>query len=92
MNVRVEYEATPIRHIAVQCPACGRWYRGHDISDSDLQYEYQIHFATFTCPVCGEIFGYTFETRGVCRTINVTECSSSEEVYKDCLRRKETWE
>ena len=35
MNVRVEYESTPIRHIAVQCPYCSKWFNGRDIFNGD---------------------------------------------------------
>ena len=35
-NVRVEYESTPIRHIAVQCPKCGKWFKGWDIVQDEM--------------------------------------------------------
>ena len=93
MNVRVEYESTPIRHIAVQCPKCNKWFNGRDIINvdwlKDLRYSYQIFFAQFECPVCGKIFG-----GDECRdfsNVNIEE-TSYPEVYKDCLQRKEVWE
>ena len=36
-NVRVEYEPLPIRHIAVQCPNCKKWFRGWEITEDDLR-------------------------------------------------------
>ena len=26
INVRVEYECNPIRHLALQCPYCNNWF------------------------------------------------------------------
>lgn len=90
MNVRVEYEATPIRHIAVQCPACGRWYNGREITEQKLSFDYQIYNAQFICPVCGKVFGA--DACSGYANAKITECGSNTEVYKDCLRRKEVWE
>lgn len=90
MNVRVEYEATPIRHIAVQCPKCERWFYGEDIIKGnfyDLRFSYQIHFATFKCPICGAEFGGIEDKNKV----HIEE-SSYPEVYDKCLTRKEIWE
>ena len=57
-NVRVEYESTPIRHIAVQCPKCGKWFHGWDIVKGErafdvLRYAHDINWTEFECPVCG---------------------------------------
>lgn len=91
MNVRVEYESTPIRHIAVQCPHCNKWFDGRDILNGDwmldLRYDYHINLATFACPVCGVEFGGLRNTDKV----NIEE-TSYPEVYEGCLRRKEIWE
>lgn len=57
VNVRVEHDPAPIRHIAVQCPDCKRWFYGSDITSDDLGYDYQIGYATFTCPECNHVFG-----------------------------------
>ena len=38
-NVRVEYESTPIRHIAVQCPKCGKWFHGWDIVKEERAFD-----------------------------------------------------
>ena len=93
MNVRVEYEPTPIRHIAVQCPHCGNWFNGWDVVWSDhpfesLRYDSDITFEEFNCPVCGKEFG-GMQHREV---INIQEVGSAEECYKDCLSKKEVWE
>ena len=90
MNVRVEYEATPIRHIAVQCPNCGRWFDGREITEDRLSFDHDIRKAAVVCPVCDRIFG-GFEHQDF-GDVKITECGSSEEVYKGCLKRREVWE
>lgn len=94
INFRVEYEPTPIRHIAVQCPSCGRWYHGNDITEDDLFYDYQAEMAEFQCPVCQTKFScvdYCHDGVEICGT-HIEECGSAEEVYAGCLTRKEVWE
>lgn len=100
INIRVEYDPTPIRHIAIQCPHCGKWFHGYDLIDKGewLSYDYQIQTTTFTCPICDKIFGFDainslysswnkpqFE-------YNIQEVGSAEECYKDCVTKKEVWE
>jgi uncharacterized Zn-finger protein len=95
VNVRVEYEPIQIRHIAVQCPECKKWFRGNDISDGWLGYEHEIHFAQFTCPVCGKVFGYNSHrdsyNRDCSDEISIVEMGHPK-IYKDVLQKKETWE
>ena len=90
IEVRVEYEITPIRHIAVRCPDCGRWYRGNDITSDPLCYDYQIPLADFYCPMCGKLFGNQYSKPD--EDYQITEPGMADEVYKDCLQRKEVWE
>ena len=90
MNVRVEYEATPIRHIAVQCPKCEKWFNGREITYSEIHYDYQICRAQFECPICGKIFGGN-EYQGFANVI-IQEVGSATECYAGCLQRKEVWE
>lgn len=90
MKVRVVYDPTPIRHIAVQCPQCEKWFCGGDITHDKLRHDYEIRFAQFECPVCGKIFGAD-ECRGY-SNLNIEEVDSAEECYKGCLKRKEVWE
>ena len=92
MNVKVEFEPTPIRHIAVQCPHCNKWFCGWDIVNStdpfkDLRDDTDISFATFTCPVCNTEFG-GIQNR---EEVNIQEVGSANDCYKDCLKRKEVW-
>jgi len=91
MNVRVEYHPTPIRHIAVQCPECEKWFVGQHITDDKLVYDNQIFNAQFECPICGEIFGGKFLENGM-ENLHVEKCSSIHEVYHECYLKKEIWE
>ena len=92
MQVRVEFDPAPIRHIAVQCPECEKWFHGWDIVNGkqfdDLRWGYEISWATFTCPVCGAEFGGLQNKE----EINIQEVGSAEECYKDCLKKREIWE
>lgn len=86
-NVKVQYEDTPIRHIAVQCPNCNKWFRGWDIVKGDLRYAYQINFAEFTCPICNEKFGGIQHADKP----NIKK-SAYPEIYEACVKKKEVWE
>lgn len=94
MKVRVEYECTPIRHIAVECPHCKKWFHARDIFNGDalknLRYSYEIHFASFTCPVCNNTFGFTDGMKE--ENIEIEEVGTAEECYSGCLVKKEIWE
>lgn len=84
MKVRIDYDPTPIRHIAVQCPCCDKWFDGRDITKDKLFYEYQIRFANFHCPVCGASFQATNDY------LHIEEVMYPD-VYKDCPQKKTTW-
>lgn len=86
VKVRVEYEPTPIRHIAVQCPYCGKWFDGIEIVEGnwDLSYDYQLHHVSFECPLCVKHFGVQYDDE-----IDVEEVSYPD-VYKEVLRKKVT--
>ena len=89
MNVRIEYDPTPIRHIAVQCPKCEKWFHGRDITKDKLQYECDVYYAQFECPICGKIFGADMYTDW--DKVHIEEVPYPN-VYKDCLEKKEVWE
>lgn len=91
-NVKVEYDIMPIRHIAVECPRCKKWFRGWQITNDNLTEQDDIYNADFTCPLCGEEFGYMSGLyNGKKYTQNIEE-SGYPDIYKDCLTKKETWE
>ena len=85
-NVRVEYESTPIRHIAVQCPDCKKWFRGWEITKDSLSYSYEIGFAKFECPICEREFGGLQHTDKP----NIEEVGHPA-VYEGCLEKKVKW-
>lgn len=94
-DVRVEYESAPIRNIAVQCPCCRKWFSGWDIVKTNgkgifdsLRYEDDIKWAEFECPICKREFG------GVQHgdKANIEKIEYRDDVYKDCLKKREVWE
>lgn len=85
MNIRVEYEPTPIRHIAVECPKCKKWFRGNDISDIHISNDGDLYFAHFTCPVCHSGFDKRSSVLN-----NITEIDYPK-VYEGCLEKEEVW-
>lgn len=90
MNVKIMYDPAPIRHIAVQCPDCKRWFNGQDIAEKELEYGYELYNTQFTCPVCGKIFGSSAYSDH--RDVKVEECDRHSDVYKDIYRKVEKWE
>lgn len=94
-NIKVEYDSRPIRHIAVQCPKCSKWFNGWDIVVTsrysspfeELRYDYNINWVGFTCPICEEEFGGMQNGDKP----NIEECSYPE-IYDDVLTKKEVWE
>lgn len=85
VNMKVEYESTPIRHLAVQCPDCNSWFFGHDIIKGECLYKYQLQGAECQCPKCGSKFKVDYES-------NIEESGEFPEFYDKCLRQKTTWE
>lgn len=84
-NIKVEYESTPIRHLAVQCPKCKNWFQGWDIIKSDCTYDYELLGAECECPKCGNKFRIDYKSY-------VEESGDFPEFYDKCLRQKITWE
>lgn len=92
MNVRVEFDPVPIRHIAVQCPKCEKWFNGWETMRGkafrNLRYDIDINYIVFKCPVCETEFGGIQNGE----KISIQEVGSAEECYKDCFHKKEVWE
>ena len=84
INIRVEYELTPIRHLAVQCPECKSWFKQGDICLDYISYSYQLFSTQYACPKCN----FDFKAYD----INIEECSNSKEVYRDVSKKKVIWE
>jgi len=86
VNIRVEYEPTRIRHCAIQCPCCKKWFNDYDISLYPIGCEYDIISGVkCKCPYCNENF------EAIKETINIEECGSVAEVHKDTMVKKVTW-
>lgn len=92
MKVRVEYDPTPIRHLAVQCPKCTSWFNGWEVMRGkdfrNLRFNHDIYYKIFVCPKCEIEFGGIHNGE----EIDIQEVDSAEECYKDCLHKKEIWE
>ena len=88
LNMRIEYEPTTIRHIAVQCPKCGKWFKGKDLTKDRLFYGHDIHYAQFECPLCNTNF--TADSEYIDVDVHIEEADYPN-VYKDCLQKKEVW-
>lgn len=89
MNVRIKYDPTPIRHIAVQCPKCEKWFYGRDITKNSLDYEYQVKCAYFKCPMCKASFGGDEYNDWL--DVHIEEVDYPD-IYKGCLSKNEVWE
>lgn len=87
-NMRVEYDSAPVRHCAVQCPECEKWFYGYDvIEDGSLTYDYELGSATFRCPLCNTRFGCGTEYDDE----KIAEVSHPK-VYEGCLEKIVSWE
>lgn len=85
VKVAVEFDPTPIRHMAIQCPKCHRWFNRHDIANEDIDFDSDIDsFAKCECPVCNHEFD-------LC---NVEfEYPSFPEFYdNNCAKKKVVWD
>ena len=85
LNVRVEYDMKPIRHLAIQCPSCKGWFESNDILDDDIKYSDDLNNIEGECPRCGEEFWFCSGK------IEIEECLSSGKVHRDTLKKKIEW-
>jgi hypothetical protein len=84
------YDPSPIRHIAVQCPDCERWFNGRDIGDQEFEYDNELCQTHFICPICGTVF--SLDGYGKHQNVNVEECSNHNDVYRGIYQKVEKWE
>lgn len=56
VNVRVEYELTPIRYLVIECPNCKNWFHQNDIVDDHVSYSYEMSSTECNCPKCETYF------------------------------------
>lgn len=86
INIKAEFEVSPIRHLAIQCPKCDTWFKGTDILVEDAHYEYDLMNAECHCPKCGYEFEINYQKS------NVDEDERFPAFYDKCAKRKTTWE
>lgn len=82
VNIKIEYESTPIRSIAIECPECKNWFYGSDICKENVSFDYQLYNISCQCPKCNHLFTPDPE---------IQECSSSFEVYENTLKKEVKW-
>lgn len=87
-KIKVEYECTPIRHLAIQCPVCQNWFCGVNITLDDIDYSYQIDGAKCHCPKCDEDFEVDLNSKDS----EIDNDTDFPEFYKQCLTKKTVWE
>lgn len=86
VKARIEYEITPIRHVAIQCPSCHSWFNAADLTQDILRDGVDVELAEYICGKCGKAFcpqtfgGVEIEERGY------------PSVYENCLERKVVFE
>lgn len=88
VQIKVEFEPTPIRHMAIQCPGCEKWFHQADIVHGDwIRYAYEIEaYTKCKCPVCGNEFDLG--------NVELDERVNFPEFYDKCAKKKVTveWE
>ena len=84
IKVAVEFDPTPIRHMAIQCPKCHRWFNRHDIANDDIDFDSDIDSsAKCECPACNHEFDLG----------NVEfEYPDFPDFYDKCAKKKVVWE
>lgn len=80
VSFRVEYETSPIRHLAVRCPHCEAWMRAQQASSDHIPDMVVAEFARYECVECGHKF-----CPAELVEIEVEECDSAGQVYRDCV-------
>lgn len=85
VNMKIEYDDIPIRHLAIQCPYCKSWFIGHDIIKGDCSYKHQLSEAECECPKCSMEFKIDYRS-------DMDESGDFPGFYDNCLRQKVTWE
>jgi ribosomal protein S27E len=84
VKIKVNFDPTPIRHLAVQCPDCENWFHGADIYKEHCSFKYDIFWNKCKCPKCGNEFKVAADS-------DLDEARFPE-FYKECLQKKEVWE
>lgn len=85
VNVMIETEMTPIRHLAIQCPKCKNWFIGDDITEDHISHVEYIRGSNCECPKCEHLFSISYIS-------NIDDSAEFPEFYKNCLQKKVSWE
>lgn len=84
IKIAVEFEPTPIRHMAIQCPQCKHWFRQYDIASRLIEYKHDIDsYAKCECPACNHDFDLG------CVEF---EYPDFHDFYNECAKKKVVWE
>lgn len=86
VQLKVEFESRPVRHLAIQCPDCNKWFKQTDITikkwisnESDIN-----QFTKCECPACGCKFDLG--------NVEYDENVEFPEFYDNCAKQKTVWE
>ena len=86
VNLKVEFESRPVKHLAIQCPDCNRWFKQTDITlkkwisnESDID-----QFTKCECPACSCKFNLG--------NVEYDENVEFPEFYNNCAKQKTVWE
>lgn len=85
INIKVEFESVPIRHLAIQCPNCNSWFMGHDILKRECNYKHELYGTECHCPKCDYDFVISYGSK-------FDETAEFPEFYGNCLTQKVSWE
>ena len=86
VQLKVEFESCPVRHLAIQCPDCNKWFHQADVTlKTWISNESEINeFTKCECPVCGCKFDLG--------NVEYDETVSFPEFYENCATKKVVWE
>ena len=86
INMRVEFEIAPIRHLAVQCPSCENWFCEYEITGNNIHNVIDAKWAIYHCPICHT----TFKPNDY-DEIEITQPGGTDKVYEGVKQREEKW-
>lgn len=85
VKIKAEFDPSPIRHLAIQCPNCNNWFVGNDILYKQVMYEYEIKGNSFNCPICGTYVLISDDSK-------IEEDVDFPKFYDNCKKKKTVWE
>ena len=85
VKIKAEFDLTPVRHLAVQCPHCNNWFVGNDVLYNSVMYEYEIKGNSFNCPICKAYVIISDDSE-------IEEDVDFPKFYDSCKQKKTVWE